>query len=85
MVDQQLLDILVCPETKQSLHVAAPETLRVLNEAIARGAVVSRGGKKLEQPVSGGLVREAGDVLYPIRDEIPVMLVDEAIPLPQKP
>jgi len=85
MVDQQLLDILVCPDTKQSLHVAGPETLRALNEAIGRGSVVSRGGKKLDQPVSAGLVREAGDMLYPIRDDIPIMLVDEAIPLPQKP
>ncbi len=83
MVDQQLLDILVCPETKQPLRVADAETLRRLNEAIGRGAVVSRGGRKLEEPVSEGLVREAGDVLYPIRDEIPIMLVDEAIPLPQ--
>lgn len=83
MVDQQLLDILVCPETKQPLRVADTETLSRLNEAVGRGAVVTRGGRKLEEPVSEGLVREAGDVLYPIRDEIPIMLVDEAIPLPQ--
>lgn len=83
MVDQQLLDILVCPETKQPLRVADADTLRRLNEAIGRGAVVNRGGRQLEEPVSEGLVREAGDVLYPIRDEIPIMLVDEAIPLPQ--
>jgi uncharacterized protein YbaR (Trm112 family) len=84
MVDQQLLDILVCPETKQVLHLADAESLRRLNEAIGQGSVVNRGGHKLDGPVSEGLVREAGDLLYPIRDDIPIMLVDEAIPLPQK-
>jgi uncharacterized protein YbaR (Trm112 family) len=84
MVDQQLLDILVCPETKQALHMADPEALQRLNDAIGHGSVVNRGGRKLEATVSEGLVREAGDLLYPIRDDIPIMLVDEAIPLPHK-
>lgn len=84
MVDQQLLDILVCPETKQALHMADAELLQRLNDAIGRGAVVNRGGRKLETAISEGLVREAGDLLYPIRDDIPIMLVDEAIPLPHK-
>ena len=83
MVDKQLLDILVCPETKQSLHAADAAVLDRLNDAIALGSIVTRGGRKLQDPVSEGLVREAGDVLYPVRDDIPVMLVDEAIPLPQ--
>jgi uncharacterized protein YbaR (Trm112 family) len=83
MVDKQLLDILVCPETKQSLHAAEAAVLDRLNDAIALGSIVTRGGRKLQDPVSEGLVREAGDVLYPVRDDIPVMLVDEAIPLPQ--
>lgn len=83
MVDPQLLDILVCPDTKQPLRVADARELHGLNEAIGRGAVVNRGGQKLVDPVPAGLVREAGDVLYPIRDDIPIMLVDEAIPLPE--
>lgn len=85
MVDQQLLDILVCPETKQPLRVADADVLERLNAAIREGSVADRGGRKLEEPVTEGLVREAGDVLYPIRDDIPIMLVDQAIPLPQKP
>lgn len=81
MVDQQLLDILVCPETKQALHRADADVLRRLNEAIAQGKVENRGGRTIGEPVESGLVREAGDLLYPIRDDIPIMLVDEAIPL----
>jgi uncharacterized protein YbaR (Trm112 family) len=33
------------------------------------------------EEVKEGLVRADGKVLYPVRDDIPIMLVDEAIPL----
>ena len=81
MVDQQLLDILVCPETKQTLHRAEADVLLRLNEAIVQGKVENRGGQAVGEPVVAGLVREAGDLLYPIQDDIPIMLIDEAIPL----
>ena len=35
------------------------------------------------ETIDGGLVRAAGDVLYPIVDQIPVLLVDESIALSQ--
>jgi len=81
MVDQQLLDILVCPETKQPVRIADAGLLAQLNAAIAEGSVSNRGGTKVTTAVSEGLVREDGDCLYPIRDDIPIMLIDEAIPL----
>ena len=82
MVDQSLLEILVCPETKQPLRVADAGLLDRLNTAIRKGTVVSRGGKTVTDPLTEGLVREDGAVLYPVRDDIPIMLIDEAIPLP---
>jgi len=85
MVDQELLDILVCPETKQALHLAGSDVLGRLNAAIREGVVQNRAGRKVAEPIDEGLVREAGDLLYPIRDDIPIMLIDEAIPLPLKP
>jgi uncharacterized protein YbaR (Trm112 family) len=36
----------------------------------------------VKEPLSDGLVRQDGKVLYPVRDGIPVMLADEGIPLP---
>ena len=81
MVDQSLLEILVCPETKQPLRVADAALLERLNARIAKGQLVSRGGQAVTDPLAEGLVREDGAVLYPVREDIPIMLIDEAIPL----
>jgi len=77
----ELLDLLVCPETKMSLRLADEDILSKLNEAIASGQVKTRGGDTVGTPLDAGLIREDGQLLYPIRDEIPIMLLDDAIPL----
>jgi len=81
MVAQELLDILVCPETKQPVRLADAGLLERLNAAIAQGKARSHDGRPVTQPVQEGLVREDGLVLYPVRDDIPIMLIDESIPL----
>ena len=52
-----------------------------LNARVERGELSNRGGKKVEKKMDGGLVREDGAYLYPIEDDIPIMLIDEAIPV----
>jgi uncharacterized protein YbaR (Trm112 family) len=81
VVEQALLDILVCPETKQPVRLADEAVLARLNTAIGAGGVKNRGGELVTEPVPEGLVREDGLFLYPVRDDIPIMLIDEAIPL----
>jgi uncharacterized protein YbaR (Trm112 family) len=81
MIDRELLEILVCPETKQPVRLADAAVVDRINVAIARGGVTNRGGEAVTEAISGGLVREDGKLLYPIRDDIPIMLIDEAIPL----
>ncbi|HUT12656.1 MAG TPA: hypothetical protein VMY42_19325 [Thermoguttaceae bacterium] len=83
MIDKQLLEILVCPENRTSLSLAEDELLARLNRAIAAGKIKNRGGQPLQQQLGGGLVREDGTLLYPIVDNIPVLLIDEAVPLDQ--
>ena len=81
MVDPELLEILVCPETHQPVRSAGAEVLERLNGAIRSGGVTNRHGDAVSEPIDEGLIREDDKVLYPVRDDIPIMLIDEAIEL----
>jgi len=81
MIDEELLEILACPETKEPVQLADQALIDEINARIERGEVKNRGDKKVEKKIDGGLVRADGAYLYPIDDDIPVMLIDEAIPL----
>jgi uncharacterized protein YbaR (Trm112 family) len=77
----ELLEILVCPETKRPVAPASAELLARLNDAVRAGRVRTRGGRALTEPIAEGLVRDDGRVLYPVEDGIPVMLIEESIEL----
>ncbi|MEX0678883.1 MAG: Trm112 family protein [Pirellulales bacterium] len=83
MIRPELLKILVCPENRSPLDLASSELLAKINRAVAAGRLTNKAGRKVEKPLDGGLVRADRAVLYPIVDEIPMLLVDEAIPLDQ--
>jgi uncharacterized protein YbaR (Trm112 family) len=79
----EVLSILRCPETSTPLDAASDALVNEINAAIRAGRLVDRSGKAIVETIDGGLVRAAGDVLYPIVDQIPVLLVDESIALSQ--
>ncbi len=81
MIDTQLLKILCCPETRQELTVAPDSLIAELNGRIVSGRMTNRGGKPVSMKLDGGLVRKDGKFLYPVRQDIPVMLIDEAVSL----
>jgi uncharacterized protein YbaR (Trm112 family) len=81
MVDPQLLGILCCPETRQPLREADATLVADLNQRIAAGAVQTREGRTVSTPCDGALVRADGRAAYPIRGQLPILLVAEAIPL----
>ncbi len=80
-INKDVLAILCCPETKQPVHVADDAVVKKLNEAVARGGLKNKGKKPVTEPIDGGLVRADNKILYPIRENIPVMLIEEGIPL----
>lgn len=80
MIDAELLEILVCPESGQALRPARPEELSRLNQAVEAGTLTTRGGSTVRAPLREALVRDDGTLVYPVRDGIPIMLIDEAIP-----
>ena len=81
MIRQELLEILACPETKTPLSRADASLLAQLNALISRGQLRNRDGEIVVDPLEEGLVREDGTLLYPVREDIPIMLLGEAIPL----
>jgi uncharacterized protein len=81
MIDADFIELLCCPETRQDLRGAGRELVERLNQQIAAGTLKNRAGQVVGEKIDGGLVRSDGKFLYPVRGDIPVMLVDEAIPL----
>jgi uncharacterized protein YbaR (Trm112 family) len=74
-----LLAILCCPETKQEVCSLEPSVVDRLNERIAKGELKTKGGRTVTEKIDGGLLRKDKAVVYPIRDQIPIMLIEEAI------
>jgi uncharacterized protein YbaR (Trm112 family) len=80
-MDKELLDMLCCPETKQDVSLADAPLVEALNRGIEDGRIKNRGGEILKEKLDSGLIRADRKFLYPVREDIPIMLIDEAIPL----
>ena len=76
-----LLAILCCPETKQGVRLLDQAVVERLNQRISKGKLKTKGGQLLTEKIDGGLVRIDNTVVYPIRDQIPIMLIEEGIPI----
>ncbi len=79
MIAQDLLAILCCPETKQDIRLLEPTVVDQLNQRIVNGELKTRGGQPVTEKIDGGLLRKDETVVYPIRDQIPIMLIEEGI------
>ena len=81
MIDAELLKLICCPETHQPLTPATDAVIERLNQRVTAGGLSNRAGKPVAEKLQAGLVREDGKYFYPVRQEIPVLLMDESIPL----
>lgn len=81
MISETLMKIIVCPETKQGLKPADAEIVNELNKRISGGTLRNRADEKIVETMDSGLIREDGKILYPVRQDIPILLIDEGIAL----
>ncbi len=81
MVTEELVKLLVCPETKQPVAIAPQASLVDLNRQISAHGLLNRGGTLFKEPLTQGLLRADGLVLYPVRNGIPLMLIEESLPV----
>ena len=78
-MNPELLSILRCPETRQTLAVADAAVVERLNALATAGQLRNAAGQAVTAKLDGGLVRADGKALYPVRQNVPVLLVDEAL------
>jgi uncharacterized protein YbaR (Trm112 family) len=75
-VDSELLEILVCPKSKGELEV-----VELPDEVRQRLVEKYREHFRDEEPVvEQGLYSPDSGLVYPIVSDIPIMLIDEALP-----
>ena len=78
-INKDLLAILCCPETKQEVSLLEDQSLERLNTAIEKGELHNKAGQLVKEKLDGGLIRKDQKIVYPIRDQIPIMLIEEGI------
>ena len=78
-MDRKLLDLLVCPVTRQPLALLDSRGLQAVNAAIAAGGVVRGDGSAQQDALREALLTRDRKTLYRLDDGIPVLLAEEAI------
>jgi uncharacterized protein YbaR (Trm112 family) len=82
-MDRKLLDIICCPVTRSSLELLPEHELGTLNELIGAKRIKNREDAIVETPLAEALVTRSGKLIYPVREGIPVLLEEQAMPLQQ--
>ena len=78
-VDGKLLEILCCPVSKTPLTRLAASRLKKLNAGISEGSVLTITGDVVGQTLREALITEDSKVIYPVIDEIPILLEERGI------
>jgi uncharacterized protein YbaR (Trm112 family) len=80
-MDPNLLNIICCPVTREKFSTATPKQLALINAEIANNTLTKLDGSIAENPQSKALINATKTLLYPIEEDIPILLENEAIEL----
>ncbi len=78
-MDRKLLDILVCPASRQPLALLDKSGLDALNRGVAAGGLKRNDGSAQSEAIREALVTRDRKTVYRLDDGIPVLLVEEGI------
>lgn len=78
-MDRKLLDLLVCPITRQPLALLDSRGLHAMNAAIANGQVARGDGSVQADALREALVTRDRKTVYRVDDGIPVLLAEEGL------
>ena len=78
-IDGKLLEILCCPVSKTPLVRLSSDRLSKLNAAIDAGEAQFVNDDLVEQALKEALITEDSRVIYPVVDDIPVLLAEKGI------
>lgn len=79
MLPPEFVDMLCCPSSRQDLRLASEEEVARLNETIRSGGLRNLADEVVDTPVNGALVRADEEVVYLIRQDIPILIADQAV------
>lgn len=79
MITPDILPMLRCPHDGGPLTIAPDELVAEINSKIANGTARDQLDQPVTMPIDGGLVNASVDRVYPIRESIPTLIVEEAI------
>jgi uncharacterized protein YbaR (Trm112 family) len=78
-INGKLLEILCCPVSKKPLIRLSSARLKKLNTAIRLGEVQTIHGEVVKQALNEALITEDLKVMYPVIDNIPILLEEMGI------
>lgn len=78
-IDGKLLEILCCPVSKSPLMRLPAGRLKALNAAISAGDVQYVRGEPVDRVLKEALITEDSRVIYPVVDDIPILLEEKGI------
>ena len=79
MMPPWLLDLIRCPITLEKLEIAPVDFVERIRAAIRDGRLTNRMGVSVTYDIQSGLLNESKNWFYPVVDDIPMLVPDEAI------